>query len=156
MDQVTKVWGMPGCLKRLFELLELEVRKSAQKDPIRIAGLADALEDAAKGRPTGEYRLIATAILGGAAGNVTGGASEFARVSAVNYLQGLTTQQVKLYADMLGDGAEAQTVRAALHQIINGMWLTLKGYPVRARTILFSRENLYVVSEVWAGRCCQG
>lgn len=109
---------MPGCLKGLSELLELEVRKSAQKDPIRIAGLADALEDAAKWGPTGEYRLIATAILGGAAGNVTGGASEFARASAVNYLQGLTTQQVKLYADMLGDGAEAQAARAALHTVV--------------------------------------
>ncbi|MEN5159258.1 hypothetical protein [Achromobacter spanius] len=105
-------------MKRLFELLELEIRKSVQKDPVRIAGLAEALEDAAKGRPTGEYRLIATAILGGAAGNVTGGASEFARASAVNYLQGLTTQQVKLYADMLGDGAKAQAARAALHTMV--------------------------------------
>lgn len=95
-----------------------ELKKVGGGDPVRIAGLADALEDAAKWGPTGEYRLIATAILGGAAGNVTGGASEFARASAVNYLQGLTTQQVKLYADMLGDGAEAQAARAALHTVV--------------------------------------
>ncbi|MDH0093470.1 hemagglutinin repeat-containing protein [Achromobacter mucicolens] len=95
-----------------------ELKKVGGGDPVRIAGLADALEDAAKWGPTGEYRLIATAILGGAAGNVTGGASEFARASAVNYLQGLTTQQVKLYADMFGDGAEAQAARAALHTVV--------------------------------------
>ncbi|WP_226846267.1 hemagglutinin repeat-containing protein [Achromobacter sp. 77] len=95
-----------------------ELKKLGGGDPVRIAGLADALDDAAKWGPTGEYRLIATAILGGAAGNVTGGASEFARASAVNYLQGLTTQQVKLYADMLGDGAEAQAARAALHTVV--------------------------------------
>ncbi len=62
--------------------------------------------------------MIATAILGGAAGNVTGGVSDFARARAVNYLQGLTTQQIKLYADMLGDGPEAQAARAALHTVV--------------------------------------
>jgi len=31
-----KVWGMPGSLKRLFELLELETRKSAQKGRPRL------------------------------------------------------------------------------------------------------------------------
>ncbi|WP_312428748.1 hemagglutinin repeat-containing protein [Achromobacter sp.] len=95
-----------------------ELKKAGGGDPARIAALADALEDAAKWGPTGEYRLIATAILGGAAGNVTGGVSDFARASAVNYLQGLTTQQVKLYADMLGDGADAQAARAALHTVV--------------------------------------
>jgi filamentous hemagglutinin len=71
--------------------------------------------------------LIATAILGGAAGNVTGGVSEFARASAVNYLQGLTTQQVKLYADTLGDGAEAQAARAALHTVVGCAAGTARG-----------------------------
>lgn len=95
-----------------------ELKKPGGGDPARIAELADALADAAKWGPTGEYRLIATAIVGGAAGNVTGAASDFARASAVNYLQGLTTQQVKLFADMLGDGTEAQAARAALHTVV--------------------------------------
>ncbi|WP_291382614.1 MULTISPECIES: hemagglutinin repeat-containing protein [Achromobacter] len=98
--------------------LAKELKKAGGGDPARIAALADALEDAAKWGPTGEYRLIATAILGGAAGNVTGGVSDFARAGAVNYLQGLTTQQVKLYADMLGDGADSQAARAALHMVV--------------------------------------
>ncbi|SEJ60669.1 hemagglutinin repeat-containing protein [Achromobacter sp. NFACC18-2] len=98
--------------------LENEKKKPGGGDPVRILALNDSLADAAKWGPSGEYRLIATAILGGAAGNVTGGVSDFARASAVNYLQGLTTQQVKLYADMLGDGPEAQAARAALHTVV--------------------------------------
>lgn len=55
---------------------------------------------------SGEYRLIGTAVLSEAAGNVTGDTSDFERASAVNYLRGLTTHQVKLYADMLGNGRQ--------------------------------------------------
>ncbi|SIT29110.1 hemagglutinin repeat-containing protein [Achromobacter sp. MFA1 R4] len=98
--------------------LENEKKKPGGGNPARILSINDSLADAAKWGPSGEYRLVATAILGGAAGNVTGGVSDFARASAVNYLQGLTTQQVKLYADMLGDGPEAQAARAALHTVV--------------------------------------
>ncbi|MGH8815605.1 MAG: hemagglutinin repeat-containing protein [Achromobacter pestifer] len=113
--------------KALENELTTELKKPGGGDPTRIATLANSLADAAKWGPTGEYRLISTAILGGAAGNVTGGVSEFARASAVNYLQGLTTQQVKLYADTLGDGAEAQAARAALHTVVGCAAGTARG-----------------------------
>ncbi len=104
--------------KALSDELTAELKKPGGGDSARIAQLADDLGDAAKWEPGGQYRLIATAILGGVTGNVTGGVSEVAKASAVNYLQGLTAQQVKLYSDALGDSAEAQAARAALHTLV--------------------------------------
>ncbi|WP_175214079.1 hemagglutinin repeat-containing protein [Achromobacter aegrifaciens] len=104
--------------KALSDELTAELKKPGGGDSARIAQLTDDLGDAAKWEPGGQYRLIATAILGGVTGNVTGGVSEVAKASAVNYLQGLTAQQVKLYSDALGDGAEAQAARAALHTLV--------------------------------------
>ncbi|MGB3430325.1 hemagglutinin repeat-containing protein [Achromobacter sp.] len=74
-------------------------------------------EDAKRWEIGSKSRLLATAILGALGGNVTGGASEMVQAAAVNYLQGLTAQQIKLYADALGEGVEAQAARAALHAV---------------------------------------
>ncbi|WP_187639847.1 hemagglutinin repeat-containing protein [Achromobacter insolitus] len=104
--------------KALSDELATELKKPGGGDPARIAQLTDDLGDAAKWEPGGQYRLIATAILGGATGNVTGAVSAVAKAGAVNYLQGLTAKQIKLYSDALGDGADAQAARAALHTLV--------------------------------------
>ncbi|WP_170211496.1 hemagglutinin repeat-containing protein [Achromobacter insolitus] len=104
--------------KALSDELATELKKPGGGDPARIAQLTDDLGDAAKWEPGGQYRLIATAILGGATGNVTGAVSDVAKAGAVNYLQGLTAKQIKLYSDALGDGADAQAARAALHTLV--------------------------------------
>src|SRR3546814_14801904 len=93
--------------------LATELKKPDGGDPARVVDLVKELDAAQKWGPGGEYRLIATAIMGGAAGNVTGGVTEAAQASAVNYLQGLTTQQLKLYPELLGEGPEAQAPRPA-------------------------------------------
>ncbi|WMD21208.1 hemagglutinin repeat-containing protein [Achromobacter seleniivolatilans] len=95
-----------------------ELKKPDGGDTARITALADELNAAMKWGPGGEYRLIVNALIGGAAGNVTGGVSGFVQASAVNYLQGLTAQQIKLYSNMLGEGVEAQAARAALHAVV--------------------------------------
>ncbi|OWT55528.1 hemagglutinin repeat-containing protein [Achromobacter insolitus] len=104
--------------KALSDELATELKKPGGGDPARIAQLTDDLGDAAKWEPGGQYRSIATAILGGATGNVTGAVSAVAKAGAVNYLQGLTAKQIKLYSDALGDGADAQAARAALHTLV--------------------------------------
>ncbi|AXA74491.1 filamentous hemagglutinin, partial [Achromobacter insolitus] len=104
--------------KALSDELATELKKPGGGDPARIAQLTDDLGDAAKWEPGGQYRLIATAILGGATDNVTGAVSDVAKAGAVNYLQGLTAKQIKLYSDALGDGADAQAARAALHTLV--------------------------------------
>ncbi|WP_241068508.1 hemagglutinin repeat-containing protein [Achromobacter insuavis] len=102
----------------LSSSLAKELQKPGGGDPQRIVQLANELDSALKWAPGGDYRLISTAILGGISGNVSGGVSEAARASAVNYLQGLTAQQVKLFADGLGSSPQADATRAALHAIV--------------------------------------
>ena len=102
----------------LSSSLARELQKPGGGDPQRIVQLANELDSALKWAPGGDYRLISTAILGGISGNVSGGVSEAARASAVNYLQGLTAQQVKLFADGLGSSPQADATRAALHAIV--------------------------------------
>ncbi len=102
----------------LSSSLAKELQKPGGGDAQRIAQLANELDSALKWAPGGDYRLISTAILGGISGNVSGGVSEAARASAVNYLQGLTAQQVKLFADGLGSSPQADATRAALHAIV--------------------------------------
>ncbi len=102
----------------LSSSLAEELQKPGGGDAQRIIQLADELDSALKWAPGGDYRLISTAILGGISGNVTGGVSEVARASAVNYLQGLTAQQVKVFAEGLGSSPQADATRAALHTIV--------------------------------------
>ncbi len=102
----------------LSSSLAKELQKPGGGDAQRIAQLANELDSALRWAPGGDYRLISTAILGGISGNVSGGVSEAARASAVNYLQGLTAQQVKLFADGLGSSPQADATRAALHAIV--------------------------------------
>ena len=68
--------------------------------------------------PGGEYRLIATALIGGLSGNVAGGLSDVVRASAANYLQGLAAQQVKELTASLGDDVAGVAARAALHAVV--------------------------------------
>lgn len=64
--------------------------------------------------PGGTYRQIATALMAGAGGNVTGGVGNFVQNSAVAYLQTLAANQVKQIADAL----DSDTARAALHAVV--------------------------------------
>lgn len=58
------------------------------------------------------------AVSAGAGGNVSGGVGQFAQAAAVNYLQALGAEQVKLFADSLGGGTQAEAARSALHAIV--------------------------------------
>ncbi len=64
----------------------------------------------------GTYRQLSTAILGAASGNVTGGASEFVRAAAVNYLQSLSAAKIKELSRHLG--GEGSAGHAALHAVL--------------------------------------
>jgi filamentous hemagglutinin len=59
-------------------------------------------------------RMIVTALTAAAGGNVTGTGVEFLQSAAVNYLQSLGAQQVKLIADEL----KSDEARAALHALL--------------------------------------
>ncbi len=64
--------------------------------------------------PGGTYRQIATALMAGAGGNVTGGMGNFVQNASVAYLQELGANQVKQIADAL----DSDTARAALHAVV--------------------------------------
>ncbi|QVQ28286.1 hemagglutinin repeat-containing protein [Achromobacter deleyi] len=66
--------------------------------------------------PGGTYRLWSTAILGAAAGNVTGGTEQFVQAAAVNYLQGLGAAQIKALGQQLG--GEGSIGHTALHAVL--------------------------------------
>lgn len=76
---------------------------------------------------SGSYRRILTAVSAGATGNVTGTTASFAQSAAVNYLQGLAASEVKRLTATLGDGAEADAARAALHAIVGCAGASAKG-----------------------------
>ncbi|WP_343583468.1 hemagglutinin repeat-containing protein [Herbaspirillum sp.] len=95
-------------------LAEENAKPADQRDEARIRGLMDQYLDADKWSPNGEYRQYVTAIVGAAAGNVTGSASQFAQAAAVNYLQGLGAEQVKKIADSL----DSEPARAALQGLL--------------------------------------
>ena len=55
---------------------------------------------------------------GAAGGNVAASSGAFMQAAAVNYLQGLGASGVKQIADQLGQGPQAEIVRASLHSIV--------------------------------------
>jgi filamentous hemagglutinin len=83
-------------------------------DEQRLQYAKEAQELKANWGPGGTYRQIATALMAGAGGNVTGGMSNFVQNSAVAYLQELGANQVKQIADAL----DSDTARAALHAVV--------------------------------------
>lgn len=83
-------------------------------DEQRLQYAKEAQELKANWGPGGTYRQIATALMAGAGGNVTGGTSNFVQNSAVAYLQELGANQVKQIADAL----DSDTARAALHAVV--------------------------------------
>ena len=93
---------------------EENAKPIGQRDEARLRGAMDQYIDAAKWAPNGEYRQYVTAIVGAAAGNVTGTGSQFAQAAAVNYLQGLGAEQIKKIADNL----DSEPARAALQGLL--------------------------------------
>ncbi|MFC7287069.1 hemagglutinin repeat-containing protein [Herminiimonas glaciei] len=61
----------------------------------------------------GTYRNIATALVAASAGNITGSSVQMLQAAATNYLQSLGAQQIKEFADAIGD----ENVRSALHAL---------------------------------------
>ncbi len=59
-----------------------------------------------------------TAISAAITGNVTGAMGDMVQAAAINYLQGLAASEVKRITANLGDGAEAEAARAAMHAIV--------------------------------------
>ncbi|WP_170948512.1 hemagglutinin repeat-containing protein [Bordetella genomosp. 5] len=101
---------------RIGNELAEELQKG--KDAGKIARLAKELETASNWAPGGQYRLIATAIMGGISGNISASAVDMVRSSAAAYLQGLGAQQVKAFTASLGDDAAGIAARAALHALV--------------------------------------
>lgn len=62
----------------------------------------------------GAGRLVLTALTAAVSGNVTGTTGEMIESAAVNYIQGLATQQVKQIADSL----DSETARTALQGLV--------------------------------------
>ncbi|WP_165497346.1 hemagglutinin repeat-containing protein [Phytopseudomonas dryadis] len=95
--------------------LEAELAKPVeQRDNARIEQLAGTVESNATWEVGGLGRTLVSAISGAAGGNVMGGGGQLLQGAAVNYLQGLATEQVKAIADHL----DSETARTALHGIV--------------------------------------
>ncbi|BEG74037.1 two-partner secretion domain-containing protein [Achromobacter xylosoxidans] len=73
-------------------------------------------EDVRKWAPGGGYREALTAVTLAAGGNVTGGASQFVRAAAVDYLQSLGAARIKEIAPLLG--GEGSPGHVALHALL--------------------------------------
>lgn len=92
---------------------EIAERLLNTDDPTEIAALKAELLKVERWDVGGTYRNMVNALAASASGNVTGSSSQMLQGAAVNYLQSLTTQQIKTFADQIGD----ENVRAALHGI---------------------------------------
>lgn len=96
------------------ELDKERAKPTDQQDPAKIAALTQTLKDNQTWEFGGTSRAVLTALTAAAAGNVTGSGAEMLQAAAVNYLQGLATQEVKLLADNL----DSETARTALHAVV--------------------------------------
>ena len=95
--------------------LEAEKAKPVgQQDPVYIAALAQQILDNKTWETGGTGRALLSALGGAAGGNVTGGSAQLLQGAAVNYLQGLATEQVKRIADYL----DSETARTALQALV--------------------------------------
>lgn len=95
--------------------LDAEKAKPAdEQDTARIEQLTQTLQDNATWEMGGTGRMVLTAIMGAAAGNVTGSTGAMIQSAAAYYLQSLATQEVKGIADMLDNEA----ARAALQGLV--------------------------------------
>jgi filamentous hemagglutinin len=103
---------------KIKESLEAEVAKGKDADPVELRRLNAQYADAAKWLPGGSGRQALTVLLAAAAGNVAGGVGDFVQSAALAYLQAEGAQLVKALADSLPEGAERETVRAAMHAVL--------------------------------------
>lgn len=95
--------------------LDEELAKPAdQQDREKIAVLAQQVLDNKTWEVGGTGRALLSALGGAAGGNVTGGSAQLLQGAAVNYLQGLATEQVKHIADYL----DSETARTALQALV--------------------------------------
>ncbi|WP_199545304.1 hemagglutinin repeat-containing protein, partial [Paraburkholderia kururiensis] len=95
--------------------LDAEKAKPAdEQNTARIEQLTQTLQDNATWEMGGTGRMVLTAIMGAAAGNVTGSTGAMIQSAAAYYLQSLATQEVKGIADMLDNEA----ARAALQGLV--------------------------------------
>ncbi|WP_446027738.1 hemagglutinin repeat-containing protein [Lelliottia amnigena] len=85
-----------------------------QQNPAVIQQLTDTLKDNQTWEFGGTSRAILTALTAAAGGNISGSGASMLQASAVNYLQGLATQQVKVIADNL----DSEVARTALHGLL--------------------------------------
>lgn len=95
-----------------------ELAKEDSADPARLAALNAQLEQTRQWAPGSTSRQALTVILAAASGNVTGSTSQFALNAALGYLQAEGAKLVKQLADALPQGAESETLRAALHGVL--------------------------------------
>ncbi|WP_165359304.1 hemagglutinin repeat-containing protein [Achromobacter agilis] len=98
--------------KALEQALENEP-EGPRRDQLQLA-----FEEAKVWQPGGEMRRWLTAISAAITGNVTGAMGDMVQAAAINYLQGLAASEVKRITTNLGDGAEAEAARAAMHAIV--------------------------------------
>lgn len=72
-------------------------------------------QNALKWAPGGQYSQIITAISAATGSNVMGGFDQLAQAAVLNYVQGMTAQQIKKLADSIGEGTVGgEAARAAL------------------------------------------
>ncbi|WP_459616509.1 hemagglutinin repeat-containing protein [Bordetella sp. 2513F-2] len=103
---------------RIGNELAIELKKGENANFDKIAQLTQRYEALGRWAPGGDYRLIATAIIGGVSGNVSASLVDMARAGAAGYLQGLAAQQVKELTASLGDDDVGTAARAALHAVV--------------------------------------
>ncbi|SMF98600.1 DUF637 domain-containing protein [Burkholderia singularis] len=112
-----------GALKdKPNRLKEANTRQQAAKNPNltteqRLQAQQQADQLTAEWGPGGSYRQVLSALTAAAAGNVTGGAGQFAQAGVVNYLQ----QQGASYIGKLvenGTITEGSPLHAAMHAIV--------------------------------------
>ncbi|WP_201313829.1 hemagglutinin repeat-containing protein [Dyella sp. EPa41] len=89
-------------------------KPEGERDLQRIDQLSAIVKDNATWAPGGTGRVILTAVTAAIGGNVTGTTSDLIQSAAINTLQSLGAQQVKVIADQLG----SDEARAALQGLV--------------------------------------
>nr|WP_243667226.1 hemagglutinin repeat-containing protein [Pseudomonas brassicae] len=95
-------------------LLDEERQKPVdQQDPARMQALAQTLKDNQTWEFGGTSRAVLMALTAAAGGNISGSGASLLQATAVNYMQGLAAQEIKLIADKL----DSDVARTALHTL---------------------------------------